>query len=160
MMQAERLQNMKILIATDGSEFSREAVEKTCQMFVTSEDTEIKVLCVYPKVLPLDAFPQSAEYASELEKKERSNAELYVETAAALINEYFPESAVKVEKEIKMGAPDQVILETAKKWKPNMIVVGSHGHGFWGRLTLGSISDSIIHHAPCSVFVVRKTSTQ
>ena len=61
----------------------------------------------------------------------------------------------KVEAEIKTGAPDEVILETAKQWKPDVIVVGSHGHGFWGRLTLGSVSDSLIHHAPCSVFVVR-----
>ncbi|HVE58079.1 MAG TPA: universal stress protein [Pyrinomonadaceae bacterium] len=148
---------MKILIATDGSEFSREAVEKTCQTIVTPEDTEIKIVCVYPPVLPLDAFPQSVEYAEALEKKERADAENYVESAAALVKEYFPDSPVKVETEIKTGAPDQVILETAKAWKANVIVVGSHGRGFWGRLTLGSVSDSIIHHAPCSVFVVRKT---
>jgi len=157
MMQREVLQNMKILIATDGSPFSREAVEKTCQMLVTPEDTEIKIVCVYPQVLPLDAFPQSAEYSAALEGKERANAESAVEAAAALINEYFPEPAVKIETEVKTGAPDQVVLETAKTWKPNVIVVGSHGRGFWGRLTLGSVSDSIIHHAPCSVLVVRKT---
>jgi nucleotide-binding universal stress UspA family protein len=148
---------MKILIATDGSDFSREAVEKTCQMLVTPEDTEIKIVCVYLPVVPLDAFPQSAEYSEKLEKKERAEAESAAAAAVVLINEYFPESAVKVETEIKTGAPDQVILETAKEWKPNVIVVGSHGRGFWGRLTLGSVSDSIIHHAPCSVFVVRKT---
>lgn len=149
---------MKILIATDGSEFSREAVQKSCQMLVTPEDTEIKIVSVYQQVLPLDAFPQSAEYAEELEKKARLNAEFNIETAITEINEYFPESSIKVEKEVKIGAPDQVILETAKEWKPNVIVVGSHGRGFWGRLTLGSISGSIVHHAPCSVFVVRKTT--
>jgi len=149
---------MKILIATDGSEFSREAVEKACQMLVMPEDTEIKIVCVYQPVLPFDAFPQSVEYAENLERIERAAAESFVESAAALIREYFPESMVKVETEIKTGAPDREILETAKKWKPNVIVVGSHGRGFWGRLTLGSITDSIIHHAPCSVFVVRKTS--
>lgn len=148
---------MKILIATDGSEFSREAVEKTCQMLVTPEDTEIKIVGVYSPVLPLDAFPQSVEYAENLEKKERTDAENHVATAVALIKEYFPESSIKVETEIKTGAPDQVVLEMAKDWNPNVIVVGSHGRGFWGRLTLGSVSDSIIHHAPCSVFVVRKT---
>ncbi len=147
---------MKILIATDGSEFSREAVESACQMLVMPEDTEIKVVSVYQPVIPLDAFPQSAEYAAELEKKAHSDAELYAETAAALIGEYFPDSTLKVEKEVLAGAPDQVVLETAQKWKPNVIVVGSHGRGFWGRLTLGSISDAILHHAPCSVFVVRK----
>ena len=148
---------MKILIATDGSEFSREAVDKTCQMLVTPEDTEIKIVCVYEPIVPLDAFPQSAEYSEKLEEKERRDAETFVAAAAALVKEYFPEADVKVETEIKTGAPDQVILETAKEWKPNVIVVGSHGRSFWGRLTLGSVSDSIIHHAPCSVLVVRKT---
>jgi nucleotide-binding universal stress UspA family protein len=149
---------MKILIATDGSEFSREAVEKACRMLVVSEGSEIKVVCVYQQVLPLDAFPQSVEYAEQLAQKEQTEAESFVASAAALINEYFPAQTVKVETEIKTGAPDQVILEIAGEWKPNVIVVGSHGRGFWGRLTIGSVSDSIIHHAPCSVFVVRKTT--
>ena len=149
---------MKILIATDGSEFSREAVEKACRMLHMSEDTEIKIVCVYQQVLPFDAFPQSIEYAEKLEQKELADAKAFVESAVALIKEYFPEPAVKIETEIKTGVPDQTILETAKAWKPNVIVVGSHGRGFWGRLTLGSVTDSIIHHAPCSVFVVRKTS--
>jgi nucleotide-binding universal stress UspA family protein len=141
----------------DGSEFSREAVEKTCQMLVKPEDTEIKIVCVYPEIVPIDAFPQSAEYSEKLEKQERTDAESFIKAAAARIKEYFPLSEVKVETEIKTGASDQEILETAEEWKPNVIVVGSHGRGFWGRLTLGSVSDSIIHHAPCSVLVVRKT---
>ena len=152
---------MKILLATDGSESSREAVEKTCQLLVTPEDTEIKVVCVYQSVIPLDAFPQSAEYSEELEKREKTDAKTFVEAAAELIGEYFPESTVKIETEIKTGAPDQVILETAKEWKPNVIVVGSHGRGFWGRLTLGSVSDSIIHQANgCPVLVVQKSNEQ
>ncbi len=156
MMRGKRLQNMKILIATDGSEFSREAVEKACQMLAASEDTEIKIVCVYQRVLPIDAFPQSAEYAEKLEEKERDAAESFVHSAAALVKQHLP--GAEFETEIKTGAPDRVILETAKQWKPDVIVVGSHGRGFWGRLTLGSVSDSIIHHAPCSVFVVRKTA--
>jgi len=158
-MQGERwLQKMKILIATDGSEYSREAVEKTCRMLVAPEDTEIKIVCVYPAVVPVDAFPQSAQYSERLEAQERAGAEEAVRSAAALIAEYFPEPAVRVETEIATGAPDQAILEIARTWKPHVIVVGSHGRGFWGRLTLGSVSDSIIHHAPCPVFVVRKSA--
>ena len=149
---------MKILIATDGSEFSREAVEKACQLIAAPADTEIKIVGVYQPVIPIDAFPQSFEYSERLEQKEIADAESFVASAAAFVKENFPESGVKVETEIAAGAPDQAILEIAAAWKPNLIVVGSHGRGFWGRLTHGSISDSIIHHAPCSVLVVRKTS--
>ena len=56
-----------------------------------------------------------------------------------------------------MGATNRVIIETAKDWNADLIVVGSHGRGFWGRTMIGSVSDSVIHHAPCSVLVVRKT---
>lgn len=77
-------------------------------------------------------------------------------SSAARVREYFADTDLKIETEVRAGAPDQVILEIAKEWKPDLIVVGSHGRGFWGRLTLGSVSDSIIHHAPCSVLVVRK----
>jgi len=148
---------MKILIAVDGSEFSREAVEKTCRIIAATETTEIKIVCVYQPVIPIDAFPQSAEYSEKLEQKEVADAESFVRSSAAHIREYFADTDVKIETEIRTGAPDRTVLEIAKEWKPNLIVVGSHGRGFWGRLTLGSVSDSIIHHAPCSVLVVRKT---
>ena len=148
---------MRILIATDGSDFSREAVEKTCQMLVMPEDTEIKIVCVYQTVSALDAFPESTNYSGKLEEKERTDSQSFVNSAVDIVNEYFPESSLKIETEVKSGAPDQAILETAGIWKPNVIVVGSHGRGFWGRLTVGSVSDSIIHHASCPVFVVRKT---
>jgi nucleotide-binding universal stress UspA family protein len=151
---------MKILIAVDGSEFSREAVEKTCQLLVMPENTEIKIVCVYQPVVPIDAFPQSAEYSERLEEKEIADADSFVVSAAAFVKERFPKPSVKVETQIEAGTPDQTVLEIARDWKPNVIVVGSHGRGFWGRLTLGSISDSIIHHAPCSVLVVRKTESE
>ncbi|MCB1025610.1 MAG: universal stress protein [Acidobacteria bacterium] len=57
-------------------------------------------------------------------------------------------------------AVDNEIVEKAKRWNADLIIVGSHGRGFWGRVMLGSISDSLVHHAPCSVLVVRKPETK
>ena len=37
----------------------------------------------------------------------------------------------------------------------DLIIVGSHDYNRWERLLLGSVSDSVIHHAPCSVLLVR-----
>jgi nucleotide-binding universal stress UspA family protein len=54
-----------------------------------------------------------------------------------------------------MDLAERFILEEAAEWQPNMIVVGSHGRGFWGRMTLGSVSDSVMHHAPCPVLIAR-----
>jgi nucleotide-binding universal stress UspA family protein len=53
------------------------------------------------------------------------------------------------------GLAKQVIVEEAEKWGADLIVVGSHGQGLWSRALLGSVSNSVVHHAPCSVFVGR-----
>jgi nucleotide-binding universal stress UspA family protein len=55
-----------------------------------------------------------------------------------------------------MGRPTETITDIAQEWGADLIVVGSHGHDFWGRMTLGSVSDGVIHHAKCSVLVVRE----
>ena len=57
-------------------------------------------------------------------------------------------------KKIEPSEKEQII-ELAREWGADLIVVGSHGRGFWGRL-LGSVSTGVVHHAPCSVLVVRK----
>ena len=149
---------MRILITTDGSDFSRAAIEKCCQMVVKPESTAIKIVSVYELTLPLDVFPSPTDFSEKLEQSAREQAEEFAEQAAAMIREYFPDSNIDLTLQIAVGAPEQILIEEAKEWNADLVVVGSHGRGFWGRLTLGSVTDSIIHHAPCSVFVVRKTS--
>jgi nucleotide-binding universal stress UspA family protein len=48
-----------------------------------------------------------------------------------------------------------MILEAADQFGADLLIVGSHGRGFWGRLTLGSVSDAVVHHAKYPVLVVR-----
>lgn len=149
---------MRILITTDGSDFSKAAVEKCCQMVVKPDETAIKIVSVYEFLLPLDAFPTPTEFSEKLENSAREQAESFAEQSAAIIRENFPNSKIDLTIQVSMGAPDQILLETAKEWKADLIVVGSHGRGFWGRMLLGSVTDALIHHAPCSVLVVRKSS--
>ena len=52
------------------------------------------------------------------------------------------------------GSPKEAIVEEAEQWGADLIVMGSHGYGFWQRALLGSVSESVVHHAPCSVLVV------
>ncbi len=51
--------------------------------------------------------------------------------------------------------PKESIVEEAQKWSADLIVLGSHGYGFWERMLLGSVSNAVVHHAPCSVLIVR-----
>jgi nucleotide-binding universal stress UspA family protein len=60
-----------------------------------------------------------------------------------------------VSEEVISGSPQRAIVERAKEWGADLIVLGSHGYGFWSRALLGSVSTSVVNHAPCSVLVVR-----
>lgn len=149
---------MKILLAADGSEFSRAAVERVCEDFIKPENTEIKIISVYQTVLPLDNFEQSARYAEEHERAMRELAKSHADQAAGTIRNCAAEAKVELSVEVVLGAADRAVLETAENWKADLIVTGTHGRGFWGRNLIGSVSDAIIHHAPCSVLIVRKKS--
>jgi nucleotide-binding universal stress UspA family protein len=149
---------MRILITTDGSDFSRAAIEKCCQMVVKPEETEIKIVSVYEVTLPLDVFPSPTEFSERLENSARQQAENFAEQSAAMIREFFPDSNIDLTAQVSTGSPEQVLIETAKEWNADLVVVGSHGRGFWGRMLLGSTTDALVHHAPCSVLVVRKPS--
>jgi nucleotide-binding universal stress UspA family protein len=52
------------------------------------------------------------------------------------------------------------ILSKADSWKPDLIVVGSHGTSAIGRIFMGSISHSVLTHAPCSVRIGRGEATK
>jgi nucleotide-binding universal stress UspA family protein len=53
------------------------------------------------------------------------------------------------------GKPGQVICDLASNWKADLIVVGCRGHSGFNKLILGSVSNYVLHHAPCSVLTVQ-----
>lgn len=149
---------MRIMIATDGSDFSDFAVKKVCELIGKPDETSVRIITVYEHMLPMAAepFAVSSEYYQEIEKEIKKQCVDFAEKSAKEVREYFAGKTIDVSVEVERGAPDRVIIEAAKEWKSDLIAVGSHGRGFWGRMMLGSISDSVLHHAPCSVLVVRK----
>jgi nucleotide-binding universal stress UspA family protein len=67
----------------------------------------------------------------------------------------FTESTPPSHPRLFSGHPKEVILDEAEKWDADLIVVGSHGYRGWQRFLLGSVSQAIASHAPCSVQIVR-----
>jgi nucleotide-binding universal stress UspA family protein len=53
------------------------------------------------------------------------------------------------------GSPEHSICDLARTWRSDTIVLGNRGRMGWSELFLGSVSNYVVHHAPCSVFVVR-----
>lgn len=151
--QARRRYIMKILIATDGSEYSNEAIDESCRMFGKGEN-EFLVVSAFEADVPVMAepFAISAEYYQRLEDTLEEQCNTVVADAKKRIEE---KSSASVSTAVLRGFADKMIVEKAGEWEADLIVVGSHGRGFWGRL-LGSVSDGVVHHASCNVMVVRK----
>jgi nucleotide-binding universal stress UspA family protein len=145
---------MKILLATDGTKQGDSAVEML-GTFALGEGDEIKVISVVDMAVPLaiDVYGGYLPDTSELEKAARENATRVLDAGIARARQIAGGAAVAGE--VLFGSPESRIVETAEDMGADLIIVGSHGYNRWERLLLGSVSDSVIHHAPCSVLVVR-----
>ena len=148
---------MKILLATDGSKFSSAAVEE-CKKFIRSGlATAIKIVSVYEAQVPVVAEPMAiaSDCYQKLTDFARARSFDCVRDAREILELVPTDNEVPITIEVEMANPSSFIVEAAQRWGADMIVVGSHGRGFLGRLALGSISDAVVHSAPCSVLVVR-----
>ncbi|MEL6912525.1 MAG: universal stress protein [Cyanobacteria bacterium J06643_13] len=55
------------------------------------------------------------------------------------------------------GNPGQTICDRAKSWSADLIIIGSRGLTGVKEMFLGSVSNYVTHHAPCSVLILRST---
>lgn len=147
---------MQILLATDGTKHSEAAAEMIFKLNL-EDIIQIKIISVIDMAMPLaiDMYTGFLPDTTEIEKAARENAEKTLAETSALLKTRFENTACRIESEILFGSPESRIVEKAEEMDADLIVVGSHGYNRWERLLLGSVSDSVIHHAPCSVLVVR-----
>lgn len=61
----------------------------------------------------------------------------------------------KVSTQVEEGDARQAILDSSKEWRPDLILLGSHGKRGLDGFLLGSVSEAIARHASCSVEIVR-----
>jgi len=146
---------MKTLLAIDGSIFGSAALSKASEIIGVQSSPEVRVLTAYEVLAPVmsEPFVPMPVYSQEIVDELRLKAEEIAVAAVEKLKETLP--SAKVSKIVKMDEPGAAIVSEAKAWNADLIIVGSHGHGIFGRVLLGSVSDYVIHHAPCSVMVVR-----
>ena len=147
---------MKILFATDGAKES-EAAADMLPNFALGDGDEIRIISVVDMAVPMaiDIYGGYLPDTGELEKTARDNAAKVLERTEERIKSHFEGKNLVVSSEVLFGSPESRIVETAEAIHPDVIVLGSHGYSRWERLLLGSVSDSVAHHAPCSVLIVR-----
>jgi nucleotide-binding universal stress UspA family protein len=139
---------MKILIGVDDSSFSQIAVEEVARR-LWEPGTVVKILSVVES--PYDPTrPRFEDAGSENPFKiARASVDKATEALRRGGNKF------EIVGDIIEGSPKRIILDVAEAWEADLIVVGSHGRRGLDRFLLGSVSQAVALHAPCSVEIVR-----
>lgn len=134
--------NMKILIAVDGSSFSSEVVEIVALCRFWQDGTELRLLTVVEPA-PISEHQEQFEHQSRMILMERVNR-----LKAAL-------PSCSIVGTVQVGDPAATIVDVAKEWPADLIVIGSHGDAGVKRLHPGSVAANVVNDAPCSVEVIK-----
>jgi len=143
----------KILLATDGSEEARQAAQAAAEL---SKDTgsEVHVTYVLPSPRELRGHhTYSRDVMRSVLEQAEGEARSFLEAQAQQVGE----SGGKVaETHLRAGEPDKEIVKLSEELGAGAIVIGSRGLGAVSRALMGTVSESVVRHAHCPVFVVRK----
>jgi nucleotide-binding universal stress UspA family protein len=136
-----------VLVTTDFSDTSKKAFELAMQV---TKCFEAKVILLYVREAHLP--PLVLDYAVALPQGlEAQHEEQTIKKLEIEARHFGPDSeAVVVE-----GTPHLEIVHLAEKREVDMIVMATHGRGFFSHAILGSTTERVIRRAPCPVLVVR-----
>jgi nucleotide-binding universal stress UspA family protein len=154
----------KILVALDRSHISRHVFEQAIA-FAKATKANLMLLHVLshgeegcpelPTYPYFSYYPQAGDqllevYLEEWEKYSKRGLEflrsLHLEAIAAGVNADFTQIA---------GDPGLIICDLAQTWEADLILMGRRGHSGLNELFLGSVSNYVLHHAPCSVLTLQ-----
>ncbi len=94
-------------------------------------------------------------YQQHWQKLEQEGLELLQSLA-----EEATQAGVKTEWGQSLGYPGRNICESAQTWSADLILLGSRGLTGLKEMFLGSVSNYVTHHAPCSVLIVREEENE
>jgi nucleotide-binding universal stress UspA family protein len=143
----------KILLAIEESDFTSTAVDAVRRQF-RPEKAEICLLHVTDAAIYLPFYGgavQDFDRIEEFREETMKAAQVFTEQTAKQLRD----AGYRVETAVEEGEPRTTIVDYAEGIKADLIVVGSHGRRGLPRILLGSVSEYVARHAPCSVEIVR-----
>ncbi|MCX7593006.1 MAG: universal stress protein [Fischerella sp.] len=153
----------KILVALDRSAMSKQVFERGLALAKMS-GANLMLLHVLsmeeegspyvPMFSSFDYYSGMSEqtlelYQQQLETWKNQSVEI-LQNLSAQANT----AGVNTEFRQMFGSPGSIICDLARSWGADLIVVGRRGRSGLTELFLGSVSNYVLHHAPCSVHVV------
>lgn len=137
----------KILVPIDGSEGSKKALQFAVSLAKVA-NASITVLEVIEDFGPLPGYYEAAPPGKDRVK-------WISEQRFEKIHPILEENKVSWDRMVVEGYAADEIIRVAEEGKYDLIVMGSRGLSVVGRFLVGSVSDKVVHHAPCSVTIVR-----
>ncbi len=151
----------KIMVATDGSELTKKAVDSAIEI---TKLNEAKLYAVHvvapgdfaitqnePRASITQNEPRDAEWKKEIKEHlttQGKEATAYVENVGKAAN-------IEVESVILEGNPADEIVDFAEKNEIDLIVMGTLGKTGIKRFLLGSVAENVVRHSKKAVLVVR-----
>ncbi len=137
---------MKILLPVDASSYAAEAVRAVRER-PWPDGTIVRVLSAVEDI----GLDEAGGSPNQLQQQRTNEAtQLTKRVADSLVA-----GGLETEAVVRDGDPRSVIVDEAEDWTADLIVLGSHGYTGIKRWLLGSVAQSVVNHAPCSVEVVR-----
>lgn len=146
---------MHALIATDGSPVSLEAARKGCAIL---NPDKVTLVTVADTSIAEDSGAGGFEGNLLSVEESRDVRGVIMETGQEELSDTVKALGLDpaiVETKLLEGSPGPVICSAAEEFNPDVVVVGSHGRGWFQRLVIGSISEYVARHCLSPVLIVR-----
>ncbi|MEL6332889.1 MAG: universal stress protein [Cyanobacteria bacterium J06626_26] len=153
----------RILVALDRSNSSRSVLEEAIAL--AKPAAKLNLVTV---VLPVDVGYSEPVYLGMEGLRSAWTTELYQSQMASWQQhrqeiehwlrsqtDYVHRQGISVEYTSPIGAPGTTLCDVATQWDADLIMMGRRGRSGFSELLLGSISNYVMHHAPCSVLTVQ-----
>ncbi|MEG4964075.1 MULTISPECIES: universal stress protein [unclassified Microcoleus] len=160
----------KIFVALDDSELSHRVFSQALELALSDRAQVMLFNCVTVNSLGETAVPipvdlgMNVELMNQAYQAQRLRLETEVKQASGFLKKYCDAAAkegLQVEFDCKMeGAPGYSICESAQNWGADLIVLGRRGRTGLAEAFLGSVSNYVVHHASCSVFVIQEVKAE
>lgn len=141
---------MKVLLATDGSEYSELALQALIAVG-RPQETEVHIVHVVELRPVVIQTPEWEREHSDARRAMWTRAEEIIAHAVRMLEN----AGFHVTTAIREGDPRTDLIDAASEWHADLMIVGSHGRTGLDRLLMGSVSEAVARHAPCSVQIVR-----
>ena len=140
---------MKILLAVDGSTYTKKMLAYLAtHESLLNKDNNFTVLTVH---LPIPARARAAVGKDIVEDYYKDDAEKVL----APIDKFLARHGIQAKSVWKAGNVGETIANYAEAGKFDMLVMGSHGHGTFFNMVLGSVATTVLAHCKTPVLLVR-----